>query len=132
MRRLARLTRSTAPSNGMDAGRSAGVPLSSPAAAQRGAKAPGLIVALRPQHNRHAVDRDPTHLRPPISINAVSVATSTAVSNLHQLDGRDLREGAQCNRRHHLDDQPNLNVKTYRGTPMTLCSAAVAQGRRSW
>jgi hypothetical protein len=40
-----------APSNGMDAERSARVPLSSPEAAQRGARAPGLIAALWPQHN---------------------------------------------------------------------------------
>src|SRR5215470_11380114 len=42
MRGLASFTRSTAPSNGMDAQRSAGVPLSSPAAAQRCAEGAGL------------------------------------------------------------------------------------------
>ena len=42
MCRLADFTRSTAPSNGMDAKRSAGVPLSSPAAAQRCAEGAGL------------------------------------------------------------------------------------------
>jgi len=42
MRGLADFKRSTAPSNGMNAKRSAGVPLSSPAAAQRGAEGAGL------------------------------------------------------------------------------------------
>src|SRR5215471_3162854 len=42
MRGLASVTRSTAPSNGMDAQRSTGVPLSSPAAAQRCAEGAGL------------------------------------------------------------------------------------------
>src|SRR5438270_4109414 len=42
VRGLAHSTRSTAPSNGMDAKSSAGVPLSSPAAAQRCAKGAGL------------------------------------------------------------------------------------------
>jgi len=42
MRGLASLKRSTAPSNGMDAKRSAAEPLSSPAAAQRCAKGAGL------------------------------------------------------------------------------------------
>jgi hypothetical protein len=42
MRGLASFPRSTAPSNGMDAQRSAGVLLSSPAAAQRCAEAAGL------------------------------------------------------------------------------------------
>ena len=39
---LAHFKRSTAPSNGMDANRSAGAPLSSPAAAQRCAEGAGL------------------------------------------------------------------------------------------
>jgi len=42
VRGLANPKRSTAPSNGMDAKSSAGVPLSSPAAAQRCAKGAGL------------------------------------------------------------------------------------------
>src|SRR5437763_17211589 len=42
MRGLAHSKRSTAPSNGMDAKSSAGVPLSSPAAAQRCAEGAGL------------------------------------------------------------------------------------------
>jgi hypothetical protein len=42
MRRLASLRRSIAPSNGMDAKRSAEGPLSSPNAAQRGAESAGL------------------------------------------------------------------------------------------
>ena len=42
MRGLADFPRSTAPSNGMDAKRSSGVPLSSPAAAQRCAEGAGL------------------------------------------------------------------------------------------
>ena len=42
MRRLADFTRSTMPSNGMDAKSSAGALLSSPAAAKRGAKGAGL------------------------------------------------------------------------------------------
>jgi hypothetical protein len=42
MRGLASVTRSTAPSNGMDAQRSTAVPLSSPVAAQRCAEGAGL------------------------------------------------------------------------------------------
>jgi len=42
MRGLAHFKRSTAPSNGLDAQRSAGAPLSSPAAAQRCAEGAGL------------------------------------------------------------------------------------------
>jgi hypothetical protein len=44
--------------------RSAGVPLSTPVAAQRGVRAPSLIAALQPPHNlKNALDRAPFRSR---------------------------------------------------------------------
>ena len=51
IRGLANFTRSTAPSNGMNAQRSAGGPLSSPAAAQRCAEGAGLDSGPLAEHN---------------------------------------------------------------------------------
>jgi hypothetical protein len=51
VRGLGHFKRSTAPSNGMDARRSAGAPLSSPAAAQRCAEGAGLDRGVLAQHN---------------------------------------------------------------------------------
>src|SRR5262249_39822343 len=85
-------TRSTAPSNGMDAQRSAGGPLSSPAAAQRCAKGAGLDSGL-PDAAQSALPSiallcsaptaDDFAPRPP------HPCASASVLNLHQLDGRD-------------------------------------------
>jgi hypothetical protein len=92
MRGLANPKRSTAPSNGMDAKRSAGVPLSSPAAAQRCARGAGLD-SDAPDAAQSAMpsiallcsvtDRIPFHQGRRTS------GASASVSNLHQLDGRD-------------------------------------------
>src|SRR5262249_61944831 len=101
MRGLAHFTRSTAPSNGMDAQRSAGGPLSSPAAAQRCAKGAGLDSGL-PDAAQSALPSiallcsaptaDDFAPRPP------HPCASASVLNLHQLDGRDLR---LCSPRDH-------------------------------
>ena len=100
MRGLASSKRSTAPSNGMDAKRSAGVPLSSPAAAQRCAEGAGLDSGA-PAAAQSAM---PSIALPATAPTARSLSTnapvpdgaSASVSNFHQLDGRDL---LPCSRR---------------------------------
>jgi hypothetical protein len=92
MRGLASFTRSTAPSNGMDAQRSTGVLLSSPAAAQRCAEGAGLDsgAAVEAQSAMPSIAlllqcTDRTRL----STHGRIHGASPSVSNLHQLDGRD-------------------------------------------
>src|SRR6516225_6971733 len=89
MRGLASFARSTAPSNGMDAQRSTGVPLSSPAAAQRCAEGAGLdsgavVAASSAMPSIAILWSAPTADDFPRTRGA-----SGSVSNLHQLDGRD-------------------------------------------
>jgi len=97
MRGLASVTRSTAPSNGMDAQRSAGVPLSSPAAAQRCAEGAGLdsgaAVAAQSAMPSIAVPWSATHRRGLSTHAHHTRGASASVSNLHQLDGRDPLRG---------------------------------------
>jgi hypothetical protein len=95
VRGLASSKRSTAPSNGMDAKSSAGVPLSSPAAAQRWAEGAGLDsgAPASPQSVRPSIALPATADRRSLSTNAAPAAPH-AVSNLHQLDGRDRTETA--------------------------------------
>jgi hypothetical protein len=91
MRSLASLKRSTAPSNGMNAKRSVAVPLSSPAAAQRCANGAGLDrgAAAAAQSAMPSIATDPPSV-PDFHQGRQTRAASLAVSNLHQLDGRDL------------------------------------------
>jgi len=94
VRSLANLKRSTAPSNGMDAKSSAGVPLSSPAAAQRCAKGAGLDsgAAAAAQSAMPSIALPATASTADLlSTNAAAPAAPQlpSVSNLHQLDGRD-------------------------------------------
>ena len=95
IRALANFTRSTASSTGMNAQRSACGPLSSPAAAQRCAEGAGLdsgaaatAQSAMPSIAAHRCTgrRQCFHRRRCIH------GASTPVSNLHQLDGRDLAE----------------------------------------
>ena len=92
MRGLAHFTRSTALSNGMDAQRSSGGLLSSPAAVQRCAKGAGLDSGAPDEAQsampsiaaRRRTDcKRRFHWRRPIR------RPSATVPNLHQLDGRD-------------------------------------------
>jgi len=97
VRSLANLKRSTAPSNGMDAKSSAGVPLSSPAAAQRCAKGAGLDsgAAAAAQSAMPSIALPATASTADLlSTNAAAPAAPQlpSVSNLHQLDGRDQHE----------------------------------------
>ena len=94
MRGLANSKRSTAPSNGMDAKSSAGVPLSSPAAAQRCAEGAGLdsgAPAAAQSAMPSIAPLPPADRRPPITFHQrrCTRGASASVSNLHQLDGRD-------------------------------------------
>ena len=98
---LAHSKRSTAPSNGMDAPRSAGASLSAPQPRSGAPKAQGLMAALRPQHNPscYRLRSRPVH-GPPISQRNGPLMTifhpdhragdaSALSSKLHQLDGGD-------------------------------------------
>jgi hypothetical protein len=93
MRRLAVLARSIAPSNGMDAKTAAGVPLSSPAAAQRCAKGAGLDsgASAAAQSAMPSIARLLPH-RPQMTSTktATPMAPQLPALNLHQLGGRDL------------------------------------------
>ena len=118
MRGLANSKRSTAPSNGMDAKSSAGVPLSSPAAAQRCAEGAGLdsgAPAAAQSAMPSIAPLPPADRRPPITFHQrrCTRGASASVSNLHQLDGRDqaahvldgllYHQSEVAARRHHTD-----------------------------
>jgi hypothetical protein len=77
----------------MDAKRSAAVPLSSPAAAQRCAEGAGLDSgAAAAAQSAMRVDRAPPGAQTAIDFHQSrrTRGASASVSNLHQLDGRDL------------------------------------------
>jgi hypothetical protein len=100
MRGLAFLKRSTAPSNGMDAKISAGGPLSGPAAAQRCAEgagldsgAPAAAQSAMPSIALPATAPTADHFSP---TSLHTRGASASVSNLHQLDGRDLPKMFEC------------------------------------
>src|SRR4051812_279274 len=98
MRGLAGSPRSTAPSNGMDAKRSAGEPLSSPAAAQRCAEGAGLDSGA-PAAAQSAMPSIALPCGVPIAAHLPGCRNpwrvSTSVLNLHQLDGRDPRQARE-------------------------------------
>src|SRR5204863_9350754 len=93
MRGLAHSKRSTALSNGMDAKSSAGVPLSSPAAAQRCAEGAGLdsgtAAAAQSAMPSIAAPCHRADRRSFVHQRRCTRGASASVSNLHQLDGRD-------------------------------------------
>jgi hypothetical protein len=105
MRGLASFARSTAPSNGMDAQRSTGVLLSSPAAVQRCAEGAGLDSGAAVKVQSAPLQCiDPTQL----STHARRIHGASASANLHQLDGRDLMPSARPNLiRQHLPSTVN-------------------------
>jgi hypothetical protein len=84
MRGIASFKRSTAPSNGMDAQRSVGAPLSSPEAAQRCAEGAGLDSGDPGRSTiGHAVDRAPLQRHP-----LQTISTNAAAPQPPQLQSR--------------------------------------------
>ena len=89
MRGLVSLTRSTAPSNGMNAKGSAAVPLSSPAAAQRCAKGTGLDSGAAAAHNPPSIASCSVIHRRSLLTHAAPAGAPQLQSGVHHLDGRD-------------------------------------------